>query len=115
MSDGLLMMLAMFGVIYCFVLYPEKKRKKNAQIMRDHLMKGDIAVTIGGVTGKVVATTEDKFTIETGEDRVRIEFDKWALSTVIDPNAPAKPEKKAGKKAEKAEAKAVEETDAAEK
>ena len=42
---------------------------------------GDKIVTIGGMVGKVVHVTGDKLTFETGEDRVRIEITKWAVSS----------------------------------
>ena len=35
----------------------------------------------GGIIGKVVQVTEDTITFETGEDRVRIQTKKWAIST----------------------------------
>ena len=41
----------------------------------------DRIVTIGGMVGKVVHVTGDKLTFETGEDRVRIENTKWAVSS----------------------------------
>ena len=50
--------------------------------MRDGLKKGDTITTIGGVIGKVVAVDKDTFVIETSEDRVRVQFAKWALSQV---------------------------------
>ena len=36
---------------------------------------------IKGMVGKVVHVTGDKLTFETGEDRVRIEITKWAVSS----------------------------------
>ena len=33
------------------------------------------------MTGKLVQITEDTVTFETGEDRVRIQIKKWAIST----------------------------------
>ena len=57
------------------------KRKKKAQEMRDSIEVGDKIVTIGGMVGKVVHVTGDKLTFETGEDRVRIEITKWAVSS----------------------------------
>ena len=49
--------------------------------MRSNVRNGDVVVTIGGITGTVVDVKEKKFVIETGADRVRIEFEKWGLST----------------------------------
>lgn len=51
--------------------------------MRSALSVGDEIVTIGGITGKVVQATEDTVTFETGEDRVRIQVKKWAISTNV--------------------------------
>ena len=56
--------------------------QQQAQQMRDGLKKGDTITTIGGIIGKVVSIDKDTFVIETSEDRVRVQFAKWALSTV---------------------------------
>ena len=72
----------LYAVLYFLLLRPEKKRKQQAQQMRDGLKKGDTITTIGGVIGKVVSVDKDTFVIETSEDRVRVQFAKWALSQV---------------------------------
>ena len=80
--ETLIMIVLMFAVLYFLMLRPEKKRKQQAQQMRDGLKKGDTITTIGGVIGKVVSVDKDTFVIETSEDRVRVQFAKWALSQV---------------------------------
>lgn len=97
--SSILMIVLMFAVLYFLMIRPEKKRKQQAQQMRDGLKKGDTITTIGGVIGKVVAIDKDTFVIETSEDRVRMQFAKWALSTVgvqtgEQPDQPKKSEKK---------------------
>ena len=82
--------------------------------MRNALKKGDSVVTIGGVMGKVVSVSDESFVIETSEDRVRVEFAKWALNTNVtqqEAAATAAPAKKGKKGAEPVaeEAPAVEE------
>ncbi len=77
----LLMVVIMFAVFYFFVLRPESKKKKKAEEMRNSLSLGDEIITIGGMIGKIVQITEDTITFETGEDRVRIQIKKWAIST----------------------------------
>ena len=77
----LLMVIIMFAVFYFFVLRPENKKKKKTEEMRNSLTLGDEIVTIGGMIGKIVQITEDTITFETGEDRVRIQTKKWAIST----------------------------------
>ena len=77
----LLMVIIMFAVFYFFVIRPENKKKKKAEEMRNSLSLGDEIITIGGMIGKIVQITEDTITFETGEDRVRIQTKKWAIST----------------------------------
>ena len=80
--SSIIMIVALFAIMYFMMIRPENKRKKKAQEMRDGLKKGDTITTIGGINGKVVSVSGDTFVIETSEDRVRIEFAKWALSSV---------------------------------
>jgi preprotein translocase subunit YajC len=80
MGSTLIMLAVMFGLMYFMLIRPENKRKKEAEQMRSNLKSGDNVTTIGGVTGVVVDVKEDKFVLETGADRVRIEFAKFALS-----------------------------------
>ncbi len=80
MLMSLLPILLLFVVFYFFMIRPEKKRKKKTEEMRNSLGVGDDIVTIGGLKGKIVHVTDDSITFETGEDRVRIEVAKWAIS-----------------------------------
>ena len=103
MGSTLIMMVLMIAIFYFMLIRPENKRKKEAEEMRSAVKKGDKVVTIGGITGTVVDVKENKFVLETGADQVRIEFEKWALST----NETAAENKKAEeKKAQEAKAKA---------
>ena len=76
------MIVAMFGVLYFFMIRPENKRKKQAQEMRDSLKKGDVVTSIGGIVGKVVHVKPNTIIIETSEDRVRMELTKWGVSSI---------------------------------
>ena len=91
----ILMIVIMFAVFYFFVIRPENKKKKKTEEMRNSLSLGDEIVTIGGMIGKIVQITEDTITFETGEDRVRIQIKKWAISTTAKMEAE---EAKSGKK-----------------
>lgn len=79
-TSTILMLVVLFALMYFLMIRPENKRKKQAQEMRDSLKKGDVITTIGGVVGKIVSVNNDTIVIETSEDRVRIEFTKWAVS-----------------------------------
>lgn len=75
-------MLALVVVVfYFFMIRPENKRKKKIAEMRNNLSVGDQITTIGGIVGKIVALNDEFITIETGEDRVRIQLAKWSVST----------------------------------
>ena len=80
-TSTILMLVVLFALMYFLMIRPENKRKKQAQEMRDSLKKGDVITTIGGVVGKIVSVNNDTIVIETSEDRVRIEFTKWAVSS----------------------------------
>ena len=73
-------MVILFVIFYFLMIRPENKRKKKVEEMRSGLKNGDDIVTIGGICGKIVSIAGDKITFETGEDRVRIQVAKWAIS-----------------------------------
>ena len=79
----ILLLLAFFVLMYFLMIRPEKKKQKKVEAMRNALTVGDEIVTIGGIMGVVVNVTEDNITIETGEDKVRIQFKKWAVSSNV--------------------------------
>jgi len=80
--EMIIMVVVMIGIFYFFMIRPENKKKKKLAEMRSNLSKGDTITTIGGIFGKVVDVSDEKITFETGEDRVRIQVAKWAISTV---------------------------------
>ncbi len=86
----ILVMVIMLVVFYFFLIRPENKKKKQLEEMRNSLSVGDDVTTIGGIVGKVVAVKENYIVFETGEDRVRLQVTKWAIST----NTKAKEEPK---------------------
>ncbi len=78
----LLMFVVLIAVFYFFLIRPENKKKKQLQSMRDNLSVGDEITTIGGSVGKIVGIKDDLITFETGEDRVRMQVARWAISTI---------------------------------
>ena len=81
--SSILFLVIIFVVFYFFLIRPENKRKKKLTEMRNNISLGDEIVTIGGIMGKVVQVTEDTVTFETGEDRVRLQVTKWAISSNV--------------------------------
>ena len=84
-SSSILTMLLPFIILiivfYFLLIRPENKKKKALNEMRDSIAVGDEVTTIGGIVGKVVHIKDDLITLETSEDRVRIQFTRWAVST----------------------------------
>ena len=103
MGSTLIMMVLMIAIFYFMLIRPENKRKKEAEQMRSSVKEGDKITTIGGITGTVVDVKESRVVLETGADQVRIELEKWAISTNETAAENAKAE---AKKAQEAKAKA---------
>ena len=87
MGETLIMVAVMFALLYFMMIRPENKRKKEAQAMRDSLSVGDEITTIGGLTGTICQVKENTIVLESGVDRVRVEFTKWAVSSTGTPAA----------------------------
>ncbi|HHU22367.1 MAG TPA: preprotein translocase subunit YajC [Clostridiales bacterium] len=79
--SALIPLVVFFAIFYFFLIRPENKKRKKLQEMRDELAVGDEITTIGGIVGKIVHIKDEMITIETGEDRVRVQLMKWAIST----------------------------------
>ena len=77
----LLPFVILIVVFYFLLIRPENKKKKALNEMRNALSVGDEVTTIGGIVGKVVHIKDDLVTIETSEDRVRLQLTRWAIST----------------------------------
>ena len=103
MGSTLIMLVMMIAIFYFMLIRPENKRKKEAEQMRSSVKKGDKIVTIGGICGVVVDVKESRIVLETGADQVRIEIEKWAISSNETAAEAAKAE---AKKAQEAKAKA---------
>ena len=106
MSSSIIMLVAMLAIFYFMLIRPENKRKKEAEQMRSSVKTGDKIVTIGGITGTVVNVKDSRIVLETGADQVRIELEKWAISSNETAAEAAKAEAKKAQEA-KAKAKAV--------
>ncbi len=81
MGSMLPMLIIMVVMIVFVMILPERKKKKEAEALKESLRKGDQITTIGGIVGKIVNIKDDKIVIETSEDQVRLELTKWAVMT----------------------------------
>ena len=113
MGSTVIMLVLMIAIFYFMLIRPENKRKKEAEQMRGAVKKGDKIVTIGGIVGVVVDVKESRIVVETS-DQVRIEREKWAISSNETATEAAKAEAKKAQEA-KAKAKAAKKADKAKK
>ena len=103
--------IAIIAIFYLLIIRPQNKKRKETEKMLSSLKKGDKVVTIGGVHG-VVHSVKDSTVIIKVDENVKLEFQRSAVSSVVNP-APAKEEKekiedKNGKDEEKSEGQASE-------
>ena len=95
----ILMMAAVFALMYFLMIRPQKKKQKEEQAMRDNLQIGDEITTIGGIVGKIVTVKDDTLIIETGADRNRMKITRWAISQNNTANEKLAAERAAAKEA----------------
>lgn len=72
-------------IMYLLIFLPQRRRDKKAKQMLSELQVGYFVVTIGGVSGKVINLKDDEVTVETGVEKAKINFKKWAVKEVIKP------------------------------
>lgn len=86
---------------YFLFIFPQRKKQKQEEELRNNIEIGDDITTIGGIVGRVIAVRDDDETIivETGSDKTRMRFKKWAISSVDTPSK--QPKKDDTKKSDK--------------
>lgn len=107
----IIMIVALFVVLYFFMIRPQKKQERKDAEMRGSLAVGDEVTTIGGIIGKVVSIKGETFVLETTKDKTKIRFLKAAVRSV-DVKAEDLAAAVIEKKAEAADAKADDKVDA---
>ena len=75
----LLMMGAMFIVMYFFMIRPQIKKQKKEVAYRSSLKKGDKIMTIGGIHGKVLDVKDTVVYIEVST-AIKLKVEKSAIS-----------------------------------
>ena len=101
--SSFLLMGALFVAMYFLMIRPQKKKQKEEQQMRDSIQIGDEITTIGGIIGRVVTVKDEYIVVETGADRVKMRFQRWAIQTNNTANERMEAERKAAAEAKKAQ------------
>ena len=73
-----IMIILMFGVMWFFMIRPQRKQQKELQNFRNALKKGDKVVTVGGIYGEIVEVNEKTCLIKVDGD-VKLRVDKQGL------------------------------------
>ena len=84
-----------FLFVYFFMIRPQKREQEQKQTLLGGLRKNDRVVTIGGMFGTIVNIKDDEVTLRVDDQaKVKIRFQKSAISRVVDTSAPAEESKK---------------------
>lgn len=70
-----LLMIAVFAIMYFFMIRPQQKKQKELQAQREALTTGNRILTSGGIYGIIKDIKEKEFVVEIA-DGVRIRVDK---------------------------------------
>jgi len=80
----LILLVAMVGFTF-FMSRKDKKRQQQQQNMRNNLEVGDQVLMECGIVGKVVSTKDmETIVIETGADKTKLRFKRWAVAGKIE-------------------------------
>lgn len=86
-GSTLIMLVVFIAIFYLFLIRPQKKRDKEQKDMLASMKKGDKVVTIGGIRGTVAAVKENTVIVKI-DDNAHIEFNKSAISQILNAKAP---------------------------
>lgn len=76
----MVIIIGLFAVMMFFMTRSQKKREKQMKELRNNLEVGDQVVTECGITGKVISVKDpETITLETGADKTRLKFKRWAV------------------------------------
>jgi preprotein translocase subunit YajC len=79
---GIAPILAMFAVMWFFIIRPAQKRQKNTANMQTSLKRGDQIITVGGLHGKIDAVDDQTIYIVVA-DGTRLQFERVAIGRVV--------------------------------
>ena len=84
--SGLLMIVALFAIMYFFMIRPQQKRQKEIQNFRNSLNVGEAVVTAGGIYGVVKQIDENDNTLMVEvANGVRIKVDRNSVYAQAQP------------------------------
>lgn len=82
----LIMIIALFAVMYFFMIRPNRKQQKELEKFRNELKKGDKVVTVGGIFGTIDEIKDTTVLIKVDGD-TKLRVSKNAIQKDYTPNA----------------------------
>jgi len=73
-------LLAMFAIMYFFMIRPQIKRQKSEKSFQSSIKKGDKVIMTSGIHGKVVELNDNDNTCIIETSAGRIKFERSAIS-----------------------------------
>lgn len=84
MLPMILVLVVMVGFTF-FMSRKDKKRQEERKNMQNNLEVGDQVLMECGIVGKVVSTKDlETIVIETGADKTKLRFKRWAIAAKIE-------------------------------
>ena len=84
----IIMMVAIFAIMYFFMIRPQKNEQKKQQALMNSLEVGDYVLTTSGFYGTVIDMQDDTVIVEFGNNKnCRIPMQKAAVAQVEKPEA----------------------------
>jgi len=80
--ESMLLILAMFAVLYFLMIRPQMKRAKEHKTMVEGLQKGDEVITAGGILGRITKVDDQYVTVSLAEG-VEVQMQRHAVQTVL--------------------------------
>lgn len=73
-----IMLLLIFGIMYIFMIRPQRKQQKEMEKFRNELKKGDKVVTAGGIYG-IISEVQERTVLLKVDGDVKLRVDKTSL------------------------------------
>jgi preprotein translocase subunit YajC len=80
--ESMLLILAMFAVLYFLMIRPQMKRAKEHKTMVEGLQKGDEVITAGGILGRITKVDDQYVTVAVAEG-IEVQMQRHAVQTVL--------------------------------
>lgn len=80
--ESILLILAMFAVLYFLMIRPQMKRAKEHKSLIDSLQKGDEVVTSAGILGRITKVDDQHISVSIAEN-VEVQMQRQAIQLVL--------------------------------